>query len=286
MHSHKRNGCGLRMPSRRDSSRQVGRFATSVIYLIIVFLVFTSQGVGAADVNARGPVEICLEANKDSRLRGLLPRITNRMNSGGLLTIVAVGSSSTVGLWVLSSKATYPAKLEQELAKLRPRSQIKVINSGQVGDTIARSVSRFDRDVLIYKPDLVIWQLGTNDVAWGGNTLGLRGEVLNGVNRLKSIGADVILMDQQYSPQVLSSPAHAAMQDIISDVARQENVGLFSRFELMRKSLAAGLSINALVAFDGLHNSAEGYDCIGRALARMISKTVPSKQRYFSPRKV
>jgi hypothetical protein len=39
----------------------------------------------------------------------------------------------------------------------------------------------------------------------------------------------------------------------------------------MRRSINAGLSSGALVSWDGLHNSAAGYDCIGRALARAIA---------------
>jgi hypothetical protein len=66
-------------------------------------------------------------------------------------------------------------------------------------------------------------------------------------------------------------------------VAQQESVGLFSRFALMRNSVNAGLSQGALVSFDGLHNSAEGYDCIGRALARAIfASTRPVELRGAS----
>jgi lysophospholipase L1-like esterase len=80
-------------------------------------------------------------------------------------------------------------------------------------------------------------------------------------------------MDQQYSSQVLASSQYSLMQAIIADVARKEHIGLFSRFEVMRNSVKAGLSTKALVSWDGLHNSAEGYDCVGRALARAIWST-------------
>jgi acyl-CoA thioesterase-1 len=43
---------------------------------------------------------------------------------------------------------------------------VNVINSGRVGDTIPDNLARFGRDVLAHTPDLVVWQLGTNDVAW------------------------------------------------------------------------------------------------------------------------
>jgi acyl-CoA thioesterase-1 len=91
---------------------------------------------------------------------------------------------------------------------------------------------------------------------------------------VKARGADVILMDLQYSPLVLVSSNGLSMQSIIAASARRARIGLFSRFELMRRSADAGLSPGALVSWDGLHNSAEGYDCIGRALARSVDAVV------------
>jgi acyl-CoA thioesterase I len=72
-------------------------------------------------------------------------------------------------------------------------------------------------------------------------------QVTEGVRILKATGADVILMDLQYAPLVLASPQHSSMQAIIAEVARQEHVGLFPRFALMRRSIEAGLPAAALV---------------------------------------
>ena len=155
--------------------------------------------------------------------------------------------------------------------RLQPNARIDVVNSGRVGDTIPDNLARFERDVFSFRPDLVVWQLGTNDVAWGGHPDDqLSNKVIQGVRALKANGADVILMDLQFSPMVLASSYYSKMQAIVSDVAQQEHIGLFSRFALMRNSIDAGVPEGALVSFDGLHNSAEGYDCIGRALARAI----------------
>jgi acyl-CoA thioesterase I len=228
--------------------------------------------------------ETCLAANSNLSLGARLPRTEAHLKSGEPLKIVAIGSSSTVGLWVLSSAATYPEVMRRELLRLQPNARIDVVNSGRVGDTIPDNLARFERDVFSFKPDLVVWQLGTNDVAWGGHPDDqLRNRVVEGVRALKASGADVILMDLQSSPMVLASSYYSKMQTIISDVAQQESVGLFSRFALMRNSVDAGLSQGALVSFDGLHNSAEGYDCIGRALARAIfASTRPNELRGAS----
>ena len=161
--------------------------------------------------------------------------------------------------------------MRQELLRLSPNARISVINSGRIGDTIPDNLARFERDVFAHAPDLVVWQLGTNEIVWGGHPDDLlRSRVTEGVKALKAKAGDVILMDLQYAPWVLRSTHYSTMEAIITDVARREQVGLFSRFSLMRNSIDAGVSSGALVSWDGLHNTMDGYDCIGRALARAI----------------
>jgi acyl-CoA thioesterase-1 len=246
------------------------RRMTWVLGLCVVIPVAGSSSTSVLAQDHRSPAETCLAANSAMSIGVRLPRTETQLKSGARLKIVAFGSSSTVGLWVLNSAATYPAVMRQELTRLMPDAQIELINSGRVGDSIAGSIARIERDVLSHRPDLVIWQLGTNDVAWGGQATGLDELMTRGIRALRSLGSDVILMDQQYSRQVLSSPQYSRMQAMIADVARKENVGVFSRFDLMRNSVTAGLSTSALVSWDGLHNSKQGYDCIGRAIARAI----------------
>jgi acyl-CoA thioesterase-1 len=225
---------------------------------------------------ARGvvsPAERCLAANQGLSLGVLLPRTAARLKSGEPLEIVAIGSSSTVGLWVLASAATYPEVMRRELLRLRSNATISVINSGRVGDTIQDNIARFERDVLAHRPDLVVWQLGTNDVVWGGRPdQRLKETVIEGVKALKAAPTDIVLMDLQYAPMVLASD-YSTIEAIIAEVAKQERVGLFSRFALMRNSIDAGVAQGALVSWDGLHTTVDGYDCIGRALARAISNS-------------
>jgi len=219
---------------------------------------------------APSAAETCLAANRDLSLGARLSRTRARLKAGGPLRVVTIGSSSTVGFGVLSSAATYPEVMRRELAALRQGIEFEVINSGRLFDTILGSTARFERDVLAHRPDLVIWQLGTNDATWAGGGDEVKDQVIQGVRALKANGADVVLMDLQYAPVVLVSSRHATMQALIADAARQEQVGLFPRFALMRRAIEAGVPRGALVSWDGLHNSADGYDCIGRALARAI----------------
>jgi acyl-CoA thioesterase I len=247
---------------------------TQAACLASLLVVATMSGARAQE--RASAAETCLAANRGISLGVALPRTAARLKAGDPFRIVALGSSSTRGLGVLSGNATYPEVMRRELGALQPGARIEAINSGRIGERIPGTVARLPQDVLAHRPDLVIWQLGTNDVVWSRQTNELKDLVVSGVRALKTSSADVILMDLQYAPMVLASAQASAMQAMISEVAREQRVGLFSRFALMRRAIEAGVAPGALVSWDRLHNSAAGYECIGRALARAIYASGPA----------
>jgi lysophospholipase L1-like esterase len=227
----------------------------------------------APRAHADSAAETCLAVNRDFSFGLPLPRTAALLKAKKPLKIVAIGSSSTVGLWMLDPAKTYPGVMKAELLRLMPSAQLDIVNSGKNGDTIPGNMARFEHDVFAHKPDLVIWQMGGNDVTWGRSGESLEAKIAEGVKALRARGADVILMDQQYTPVILAT-SYAKMQAAISSEARQDKVALLPRFEMLHKTVDAGISIGALSAFDGLHMSGEAYDCVGRALARAIAAAV------------
>lgn len=226
-----------------------------------------------------GAAEACLAAGAGLGLGAPLPRTRTRLRAGEPLTIVAIGSSSTTGFGTWSAAATFPEVMRRELERLRPGAQVAVINSGRIGETVPGNLARFEHDVLRHRPDLVVWQLGTNDVVWRGIADNLESRIAEGVRALKAAGADVVLMDLQYAPAVTGATRHPEMQAMIAAVARQEQAGHFRRFELMRRAIEQGVPQREIVAWDGLHHTAEGYDCIGRALARAVHAAAREEAR-------
>src|ERR671935_1418436 len=75
----------------------------------------------------------CAVAIEQVRFDHPLPRIARRLAAGKPLKIVALGSSSTFGAGASTSAASYPSRLAEELARLVPGSDIKVINRGVNG---------------------------------------------------------------------------------------------------------------------------------------------------------
>src|SRR5262249_20702480 len=84
-------------------------------------LAVRSVGGAAAQTPPKpSDAEFCLAANQSLSLGASLPRTTARLKAGATLRIVAIGSSSTTGLWVTSRAATYPEVMRRELARLSP----------------------------------------------------------------------------------------------------------------------------------------------------------------------
>jgi len=214
------------------------------------------------------PSEACLAFTSGLSLDAPLAGIKAKLQAGKTVTVVALGSSSTTGFGTFRSDAAFPDVMKQELLRLRPSARIELINSGRIMEDIPDNIARLDNDVLRYKPDLVVWQLGSNDSVWRGIADNAKEMVSDAVKRLKAASADVVLVDLQYAPLVLLTARHIRMEKIIAEVAREQNVGLFPRFLLMKRAIEGG--VTGLVWWDGLHNSAEGHRCIGIALAQMI----------------
>src|SRR5260370_14185033 len=92
----------------------------------------------------------------------VLARVSHALSAGKPLRIIAFGSSSTEGVGASSQAASYPSRLQVELANALPRMPVVVINRGRGGED-AEDMARRLPAIIAQHPDLVIWQTGTND---------------------------------------------------------------------------------------------------------------------------
>ena len=199
-----------------------------------------------------------------------LPATKKRLASNGEVLIVSLGSSSTEGWMATAPAHTYPAILQGDLATAFPLAHIAVINRGVGGQDALEEVARLDSDVLAIRPDLVIWQVGANGAMAHSDPDVFRKLVSTGIERLKSLGIDVVLMDNQRSPMVLASPEHGIMEQILADLSVKYNVSLFSRGALMDGWKRNGTPYGHFLANDGVHMNDLGYRCVGDSLAEAI----------------
>ncbi len=229
----------------------------------------------AGDIFTRVP---CLPAKGIASSSGSLPRVAKRIAAGDPVTIVAFGSSTTVGYGTSSAAYTYPNRLADQLRRKFPTADISIVNRGMGGQDTPEMMKRFNAAVLASDPDLVIWQLGTNTVIKGSESdvAATRALVEDGIAQLQARGIDVVLIDPQYVPAVTAKQENASeMVKLIANVAKLKNVSVFPRFEVMKQWHENDkMPFNSFVIGDGLHMNDWGYACFAQLLGDTIIKSV------------
>jgi lysophospholipase L1-like esterase len=207
-----------------------------------------------------------------TRLTQPLAHTAKRLAAGfDQLTVVAIGSSSTAGAGASSPAASYPSRLAVELGEQLRGHPLEVINRGVNGEEARDMLARFDDSVIKHKPDLVLWQVGTNAVL-RDYPLAPAGELIQeGVKRIKQIDADVVLIDPQFAPKVIAKPVVGGMVDLISAAAKEANVDVFQRFAVMRHwHETQQIPFSAFVSPDELHMNDWSYACLAKLIGASI----------------
>ncbi|CAN5266890.1 hypothetical protein BH10PSE11_BH10PSE11_03060 [soil metagenome] len=226
------------------------------------------------DLNSVFKTQPCVQSKSLAQLDAPIARLAKRLDAHEPVTIVAVGSSSTGGSGASSPAYSYPSRLERELRQRFPETPVTVINQGVNGEDVNSMMARMDA-VLEPKPDLVIWQLGTNTVLRDGNVPETADVLRTGIARIKKTGADVLLIDPQFAPRVNAKPTISDMVGLIAYVAKQTHVPLFRRYVAMRHwHEDQAIGFDRFISADGLHMNDWGYSCLARLLADNITATV------------
>jgi lysophospholipase L1-like esterase len=244
----------------------------------------------ATDIFSRVP---CLPS-KGSKKMGSLPHVAGKLVAGQPVTIIAFGSSSTAGFGATSPDFNYPNRLAAQLRRQYPTADITVVNRGKGGEDAPEMMKRLQTEVIDMKPDLVIWQVGTNAVLRNLDPAETANLVEDGIARIQAAGADLVLVDPQYSPRVNERAENAGkMVKLLNRVAELRHVGIFPRFEVMREwHEKQAIPIDTFVIEDGLHMNDWGYACFAQLLGDDIIRSVgqiklgvnvPSDVRTYRP---
>jgi|SRR5580704_226846 acyl-CoA thioesterase-1 len=230
-------------------------------------------------VPAEAQERACNDTAKLARLRAPLFHMARRVAADRPLTILALGSSSTAGAGASGPAASYPSRLAVELKTLFPDLPVTVLNRGVNGEEAAEMLARFDQGAATDKPDVVLWQLGTNSVLRDRPLAHYEDVIRQGLARMKAAGADVVLIDPQFAPKVIAKPDAEDMVSLIAAAATKRGVDLFPRFAIMRAwHEGQGIPFEEFLSPDQLHMNDWGYAClaklIGGALAEAATRPI------------
>ena len=198
-----------------------------------------------------------------------LPHVARKVSQSLPVRIVAFGSSSTEGVGASSPAAAYPARLQALLRAALP-VQVEVVNAG-VGGEDADDMLRRIPSVVARRPDLVIWQTGSNDPLRGVPLGRFDRETRDGIATLRGAGTDVMLMEPQDCDVLHAHAGSLAYRDQLRRIAGQMRVPLVRRYDLMQAWLNEGLLTRTQMLYgDGLHMTDGGYARLATAVGRQI----------------
>ncbi|MGI9024370.1 MAG: SGNH/GDSL hydrolase family protein, partial [Burkholderiaceae bacterium] len=132
------------------------------VALLIASLCGTSHAAGPDEgLPAR---DVCAAPVALGGFTAGLPKTRALLASGHALKIIELGSSSTAGVGASALRFNYPSRLAAVLAGRNPQAKIEILNRGINGEDARENVARLEHDVIGARPDLVIWQTGTNAI--------------------------------------------------------------------------------------------------------------------------
>jgi hypothetical protein len=198
-----------------------------------------------------------------------LPKVEAAAKAGQPLDILVIGSrSSTIG----SSDTTgiaYPSRLQVALKDRLSQLTVNVSVEIQAKKTAEEVASGLVKLLEGKSPTLVIWQTGTVDAMRSIDPDDFRNAVDEGVVALQKAGADVILINPQYSPRTETMISVPPYLDKIRAVAQAHDIPMFDRFGIMHEWNDQG-DFDLFGAHHGLDMAKRVHDCLGRALANFV----------------
>lgn len=198
-----------------------------------------------------------------------LTRVSNEIKDRHRLDISVVGSGSSALSGPDGARFAYPAQLERALKERLPGNEIKVTAHVLPRQTTADMAAGLPKILSDDQPALVIWQAGTVDALRGVEPEDFRTSLDQGLDAIAAAGADVIMMNMQYSPRTESMLGVSAFADVMRWVAEQRGVVLFDRLAIMRYWSDEG-TFDLYAATNGYAMAHHVHECIGRALASQI----------------
>jgi lysophospholipase L1-like esterase len=214
----------------------------------------------------------CATPSRVARLDGLPHRALMRLRNEESLRIVAIGSSSTEGIGASRPEFSYPHQLQVELSRRFPMSTIRVLNKGVGGELASHISARLQRDAIDHRPDLVIWQTGTNDALRGVTADAFLEVLRDGVARLHAAGIDVMVVTPQYTPRIAAA-GKVPYPELFANLSHDLGVAVFDRLKVMHAWVENGrFSFETMLSGDRFHMNDRSYTCLAQVLADAIER--------------
>jgi acyl-CoA thioesterase I len=169
-----------------------------------------------------------------SRLYKVAPLVAVRaaLEEKRPIKVLTLGPAVTGSLG--QGSGPYPTRLEEELEKVLSGIDIVMEQRSLPGEIMADAFDRFTALLTEIEPDLLVWQVGTNDALAKADVEAFTDALNQMLAWLKQTDTDVVLVEPSYHAALASDEHYNSLIAAIENSARKNHVPLVLRFEAMR----------------------------------------------------
>jgi lysophospholipase L1-like esterase len=154
-----------------------------------------------------------------------LPNVAAALRQGKQIRILAIGASSP--------RHGQSELLERILERTLKGIEVEVVNRGVSGELSADASVRMKIEVALTSPNMVLWQVGTNDAMAYVPVGDVEQTVQSTVHWLRENRVDVVLVGLQFAREMATDEHYQAIRMMLKKLAARENVMLVQRYEAM-----------------------------------------------------
>jgi lysophospholipase L1-like esterase len=208
-----------------------------------------------------------------------LPNVAAALAKRKALRILAFGAApGRVG----ARGGDYTGLIEGMLQNALKGIDVTMINRGVSGELSVNAATRMKNEVALNEPDLVLWQVGTNDALAYVPAEEFSGTVKDQIDWLKSHKVDVVLVGLQFAPQMLRDAHYVEVREALRSLAARENVIVIRFYEAMQ-IIAQAQGPGPEPVIEEFERNEVGYNCLAQYVARAITLGVFGKNMPKQP---
>ncbi len=208
------------------------------------------------------------------------PRVAAALSARHGVEILALGSGSTVGdtsgkggpAFVYSRPAaSFPYHMLEALEASRPDARFHLTVTGGRNMTAEAMLEVLQQEVAAHHYDLLVWQTGTVEAVRGLRPETMRDVLEDGIEAAAKAGADVTVVDPQFSRFLRANTDLSPYQTTLQQTAMMNGAALFHRFDLTQGWSSSGaIDLERASRSERDHTITLLNICLGRALAKFV----------------
>jgi lysophospholipase L1-like esterase len=265
------------MDSRIATTLTARCFAAAIVSLGLVCNAARAQNPppGNAEPAPASPVsKACQPGSTALSEQSPLPNVAAALAARKKLRILTFGAAPGR---VNARGGGYTAVIESMLERTLKGTDIVMINRGISGELAADAAIRMKTQVALEGPDMVLWQVGTNDALASVPADEFALTVKNQIDWLKRHKVDVVLVGLQFAKEMQRDAHYIDVREALRRVGVQENVIVIRFFEAMQILTHVEARGGPAIEPEEVEQSDAGYNCLAQYVARAITLGVFAK---------